>query len=123
MKTRIIYMFPIMLILLLIGCNSGDKKLTEEMKANLAKYKEFTLTTDMSWLSSQEREIIAILIDVAGIMDDVFWMEAYGDKEELLARIDNKHAKDFVKLNYGPWDRLNMETPFIPGLGAHLRPA
>jgi len=79
-----------------------------------------TLTTDLSWLSSQEREIIAILIDVAGIMDDVFWMEAYGNKEELLKRIDNEYAKDFVKLNYGPWDRLNNDTPFIPGFGAKL---
>src|SRR4030042_6604700 len=120
MKTRIIYMFPIMLILLLIGCNSGDKKLTEEMKANLAKYKEFTLTTDMSWLSSQEREIISILIDVAGIMDDVFWMEAYGAKEELLSRIHNEYAKEFVKINYGPWDRINNDAPFIPGFGPKL---
>ncbi len=120
MKTRIINMLVIMLTVALAGCNSEDKKLTEEMKANLAKYKEVTLTTDLSWLSSQEREIIAILIDVAGIMDDVFWMEAYGDKEELLARIDNNYAKEFVKINYGPWDRLNNDAPFIPGFGAKL---
>src|SRR4030042_4353002 len=118
MKTRIINMLPIILIALIAGCNSEDKKLTEEMKANLAKYKEVTLTTDLSWLSSQEREIISILIDVAGIIDDIFWMEAYGDKEELFARIDNEYAKDFVKINYGPWDRLNNEAPFIAGFGS-----
>jgi hypothetical protein len=120
MKTRIINMLPIMLILLLAGCNSGDKKLTEEMKADLTKYKEVTLTTDLSWLSSQEREIISILIDVAGIMDDVFWKEAYGDKEELFTRIDNEYAKDFSKINYGPWDRLDNDAPFIPGFGSKL---
>ena len=120
MKTKIINMLPIMLILLLAGCNSGDKKLTEEMKADLAKYKEVTLTTDLSWLSSQEREIISIFIDVAGIMDDVFWMEAYGDKEELFKRIDNEYAKDFAKINYGPWDRLDNDAPFIPGFGSKL---
>jgi hypothetical protein len=120
MKTKIINILPIMIILLLAGCNSGDKKLTEEMKADLAKYKEVTLTTDLSWLSSQEREIISILIDVAGIMDDVFWMEAYGDKEELFTRIDNEYAKDFAKINYGPWDRLDNDAPFIPGFGPRL---
>jgi len=120
MKTRIINMFVIILIAAFTGCNSGEKEFTEEMKANLAKYKEVTLTTDLGWLSSQEREIIGILIDVAGIMDDVFWMEAYGDKEELFARIENEYAEEFARINYGPWDRLNNDAPFIPGSGAKL---
>lgn len=120
MKTRVINMFVITLIAAFTGCNSGEKEFTEEMKANLAKYKEVTLTTDLGWLSSQEREIIGILIDVAGIMDDVFWMEAYGDKEELFARIDNEYQEEFARINYGPWDRLNNDAPFIPGSGAKL---
>jgi len=113
-------MFAIMLILFLAGCNSSEKKLTEEMQANLAKYKEVTLTTDLTWLSSQEREIIGILIDVAGIIDDIFWMEAYGDKEELFEQIENEYTKEFVRINYGPWDRLNNDAPFIPGFGPKL---
>jgi hypothetical protein len=109
-----------MLVLYLAGCNTEDKKLTEEMKANLARYKEVTLTTDLSWLSSKEREIISTLIDAADIMNDIFWMEAYGDKDELFARIDNEYAKEFAIINYGPWDRLNNDVPFIPGIGAKL---
>jgi starvation-inducible outer membrane lipoprotein len=68
-----------MLAIILSGCGADDKKLTEEMKDNLDKFREVTLTTDLSWLSSQEKEIITILIDVAAIMDDIFWLEAYGD--------------------------------------------
>jgi len=117
MKARIIYTFMIMLSILLAGCNSEEKKLTEEMKANLAKFKEVTLTTDLGWLSSQEREIIGILTDVAAIMDDIYWKEAYGDKEELFAEIENEYAKEYVKIHYGPWDRLNGNAPFIPGFG------
>lgn len=117
MKARIIYTFMIMLSMLLAGCNSEEKKLTEEMKANLAKFKEVTLTTDLGWLSSQEKEIIGILTDVAAIMDDIFWKEAYGDREELFARIDNEYAREYIKIHYGPWDRLNGNSPFIPGVG------
>lgn len=120
MKTRTIYTLLIILVLFLAGCNTEDKKLTDEMKANLAKYKEVTLTTDLGWLSSKDREIISTLIDAANIMNDIFWMEAYGDKEELLARTDNKYAKEFALINYGPWDRLNNDAPFIPGFGAKL---
>lgn len=87
------------------------------MKANLVRFKEVTLTTDLSWLSSQEREIVGLLIDAAAVMDDIYWMEAYGDKEELFARVKNEYAKDFIKIHYGPWDRLNNNLPFIPEFG------
>lgn len=117
MKARIIYTFMIMLSILLAGCNSEEKKLTEEMKANLAKFKEVTLTTDLGWLTSQEREIIGILTDVAAIMDDIYWKEAYGDREELFAGIENEYAKEYVKIHYGPWDRLNGNAPFLSGFG------
>lgn len=120
MNAKIIKMLVIMLTAVLSGCNSADKKLTEEMKANLAKFQEVTLTSDLSWLSSQEREIIGILIDAAAIMDDIFWMEAYGDKEALLEQIDNEFARAYVKVHYGPWDRLNDNAPFISGFGEKL---
>ena len=88
------------------------------MKANLAKFDEVTLTTDLGWLSSSEREIVSILIDAASIMDDIFWMQAYGDKEALFAGIDNEFAEDYAKIHYGPWDRLNNNQPFIASFGA-----
>ncbi|MFZ2340879.1 MAG: Zn-dependent hydrolase [Bacteroidales bacterium] len=117
MNTKIIRLIVIILAVVLTGCNSEDKKLTEEMKANLARFKEVTLTTDLSWLSSQEREIVGLLIDAAAIMDDIYWMEAYGDKEELLARVKNEYAREYMKIHYGPWDRLNNNLPFIPEFG------
>ncbi|MGI6338130.1 MAG: dipeptidyl-peptidase 3 family protein [Bacteroidales bacterium] len=117
MKTNIIRLFVILLVTVLTGCNSEDKKLTEEMKANLARFKEVTLTTDLSWLSSREKEIVGILIDAAAIMDEIFWMEAYGDKTDLLNRVKNEYARENIMINYGPWDRLNGNAPFIEGFG------
>ncbi|HBE41795.1 MAG TPA: Zn-dependent hydrolase [Bacteroidales bacterium] len=118
MRTHIFKVLTLVLVLLQTGCSSSDKKLTEEMKASLSKFKEVTLTTDLSWLSSQDKEIIGILIDVAAIMDDIYWLEAYGDKEELFARTENKYAREYLKIHYGPWDRLNDNAPFLPGFGA-----
>lgn len=117
MNKRINNVLVFMLAIILSGCGADDKKLTEEMKDNLDKFREVTLTTDLSWLSSQEKEIITILIDVAAIMDDIFWLEAYGDKEELFDRVENEYAREYIKIHYGPWDRLNGNAPFIPGFG------
>jgi hypothetical protein len=117
MNTTVKGFIVIILAAVLTGCNSADKKLTEEMKANLVRFKEVTLTTDLSWLSSQEREIVGLLIDAAAIMDDIYWMEAYGDKEDLLAHVKNEYAREYIKIHYGPWDRLNDNRPFIPEFG------
>ena len=51
-------------------------------------------------------------------MDDMFWYDAYGDKDELLNSISNDDLKTFAMINYGPWDRLNGNAPFIDGIGA-----
>ncbi len=105
-------------LLMSAGCNSSDKQLTEDMKTKLSGFREVTLTTDLTWLSDSERQIIGMLIDVAAIMDDVYWLEAYGDREELFARTDNEYVRKYLNINYGPWDRLDGNTPFLPGFGA-----
>ncbi|MDE6113056.1 MAG: Zn-dependent hydrolase, partial [Bacteroidales bacterium] len=55
----------------------------------------------------------------AEIMDELFWLEAYGpDKEAFLAAIDNDTLRLFADINYGPWSRLDDNAPFIEGVGA-----
>ena len=110
-------MLTILLVLIMTGCVTKESEYDQEMKAKLAQFEEVTLQTDLSWLSDSEREIIGILIDVADIMDDIYWMQAYGDKEELLNSIESEYAKKYALIHYGPWDRLNDNEPFIPGVG------
>ncbi|HNP19908.1 MAG TPA: Zn-dependent hydrolase [Fulvivirga sp.] len=81
------------------------------------KYTPVKLTTDLTVLSEKQREIIPILIEVAQIMDDIFWYEAYGNRDSLLASITDEEAKRFTVINYGPWDRLDGNAPFIDGVG------
>ena len=118
-------------IIFLLFSACGPRQLdeyTEEMKQKVEMYETVTLTTDLTWLSENEREIIRILIDVADIMDDIFWMQSYGDKDALLRNIDNVYAYQYAKINYGPWDRLDGNSPFIEShedkpLGANFYPA
>lgn len=89
-----------------------------EMEKNLNKYTSFTLTADVNKLTDQERQMIPILIEASKIMNDLFWYEAYGEKDELLASISDDNTKRFVEINYGPWDRLNGNAPFVEGVDA-----
>jgi hypothetical protein len=96
------------------ACTTETK---DPMKDLVAKYHQVELKADLSWLSPNEREIISLLIDAANIMDEIFWRQAYGDKDELLAKIENEYARQFAMINYGPWDRLDGNNPFIAGYG------
>lgn len=91
----------------------GDKS-AEEL---ISKYTTVKLDADISHLSSNEKEIIKLLIDGSHVVDRMFWQEAFGDKEELLGLINDPHLKAFANVNYGPWDRLNGNKPFIDGYG------
>jgi hypothetical protein len=82
-------------------------------------YADFTLTADLSHLSDDQREMITLLIDASQIMDDLFWRQAYGDDYEAwLDSIADIETRRFAELNYGPWDRLDGDKPFIKGVGA-----
>lgn len=80
-------------------------------------YSEFTLEADLDHLSEAQREMVAVLIDASRIMDDLFWHQAFGDRAALLEEIDDEATREFALVNYGPWDRLAGNRPFVEGYG------
>lgn len=94
----------------------------------LAKYTRVKLTSDLSGLSENYRKMIPLLIDAAKLMDELFWEQALNEKkEDFLAKIKDEKVKEFAIINYGPWDRLDGNKPFVEGykekpLGANYYP-
>ena len=114
----------IVAIVALVATACGNKT-TEQpqeepvQQANLSdKYAEYTLTTDISHLSDNEREMLQLLFDAADIMDGLFWLENYGDNAELMSRIgDNPDLVKMATITYGPWDGLDGNKSFVEGIG------
>ncbi|MEO9967883.1 MAG: Zn-dependent hydrolase [Reichenbachiella sp.] len=92
---------------------SGPSPMTNRVN----EYAEYMLTADLSHLSDNQRQMIPLLIEVSNIMDDLFWKEAYGDKEALFSSLSDEATKEFARINYGPWDRLKGNEPFVDGVG------
>jgi hypothetical protein len=91
----------------------------EVVKPRPGIYADFTLTADLSDLTDNQRQMIGLLIDAAQIMDDLFWRQTFGDDHESwLASIADADTRRFAELNYGPWDRLDDDKPFMEGIGA-----
>ena len=62
--------------------------------------------------------MLGLFIDAAVIMDDLFWQQAYGDRDALLRSLaGDPRQQRFAELNYGPWDRLDGNAPFVAGVG------
>lgn len=109
------------------GCSSNSTEGSEtsatetaaadSLQQKLDTYTSVKLTADLSKLSEKEKQMLPLLIKASDIMNKLFWYEAYGQSDSLLATLDSDAAKQYVKINYGPWDRLNNNEPFIAGVG------
>jgi hypothetical protein len=124
----VVILVPLLTAAVVSACGRGTEPAQEERLVRPEIYATVPLTADITVLSDQERQMLAPLIHASRIMDDLFWYQAYGDRDALLGRVDDRDARAFVMVNYGPWDRLAGNRPFLPGygdkpLGANFYPA
>ncbi|WP_462179481.1 dipeptidyl-peptidase 3 family protein [Pseudoalteromonas gelatinilytica] len=107
----------------------NNPQLINAEKSRLDIYTDFTLTSDLSHLSDNQKQMVGKLIDASKIMDELFWRQAFGEnKDAFLAKINDEKVQKFADINYGPWDRLNGDQVFLSGyeekpLGAEFYPS
>jgi hypothetical protein len=88
------------------------------MERKAREFVEVELSTDLSFLSDNQKELLGLLFQVADIMEDIYWSQVFPDRDAALASIMDENIARFFKINYGPWERLNGNLPFLPGYGA-----
>jgi len=80
-------------------------------------YAEVELNTNLNGLSDNQKQMVGLLIDAGEITDQIFWKQVWGDKAGLLNNIKDPKAHRFAGYNYGPWDRLDSDKPFLEKYG------
>src|SRR5688572_5678676 len=88
-----------------------------DIQRRMGTYTSVTLAADTTGLTPNERRMIPILIDAAKAMDPIYWMQAWGSRDSLMARISDPVARQYAEINYGPYDRLDNSAAFIPEVG------
>ncbi len=107
---------------------STNVNLLPEYQNRLDIYKTVTLSADLSHLSTNQKKMLSLLIEASDIIDGLFWQQAFGqDKNTFLASISDDKVREFARINYGPWDRLNGDKAFLTdtpekSLGAQFYP-
>jgi hypothetical protein len=90
---------------------------TSYARQHLGDYATVKLTADVSHLSERQKQMVALLMQAADTMNGIYWQQAWGDRDALMKRISDPATRTFAELNYGPWDRLNGDHPFVEGVG------
>ena len=114
-------------LLLLFACGSpaetpeldslGVDKATLDARVRPSIYVPVKLTADLSTLSEEDRQMLPLLIEAAQIMDTLFWREAWGAPDSIPVKEPLADFRSFFHMNYGPWDRLDGDKPFMDGVG------
>jgi hypothetical protein len=113
-------LLPLLALSSLLSCGTASEEtatMQPDVEQRLAKYTPFRLEADLSALTENERKMLPLLIDAATIMDQLFWRQAYGEPATLIQGAHSAAARRFVEINYGPWDRLAGNEPFLEGVG------
>ncbi len=134
MHTRFHTFLPVLVTLAVAACGGVDDIDPEEaaehqrMHALLDQYATVRLEADLSHLSEDDQQVVRLLIEAAQPMEGVFWRQAYGDRTAAEALTHGDPATlEYLRINYGPWDRLRDNESFIDGvpakpLGANFYP-
>ena len=104
------------------GCRMQEKRgsLSPQDSIMLAKISEFSvvkLTTNLNTLTAKEKEMLPLLIEAAQLIDGIYWEQTIGKKQAFLDTINDSLVRKFAEINYGPWERLNGNKPFVKGFG------
>src|SRR6478736_547789 len=96
---------------------TSDSARTATLAERVKQYAPVRLTADLSKLTAKEKQMLPLLLECAQIMDDIFKQQTYSNYDSLLNATTDVDMKRYIQMNYGPWDRLDEDKPFVPGVG------
>ncbi|MCX7696138.1 MAG: Zn-dependent hydrolase [Bacteroidales bacterium] len=120
---KIINIIGICLVFLFTQCkqpkNEQMKNEDTTLKKKVEQFAEVELNYDLTKFSDKDKKMLSLLFDVADIMDELFWDQTLGldKKKQILDTLKNELLKKYFLINYGPWERLNDNKPFMQGFG------
>ncbi|GAB4176384.1 MAG: hypothetical protein Kow00108_11760 [Calditrichia bacterium] len=114
----------ILLMLALLGCQKGEHVIkdhapVDHVKAQMKKLAPVTINFDHTLLNENEMQVLRLLVRAAQYMDNIFLEQVYGKNTEILRELEKDQSEkskwllDYFRINFGPFDRLDHDKPFI----------
>ena len=107
-----------------------------DLKLQLRKYAKVDISLDEELLSEPEKDALGKLVKAGRVMDDIFFEQVWSGNAGMRDRLNDLHRYSheqtftevgknhdliwnlirFYNINFGPWDRLGEDAPFIQNL-------
>src|SRR5690606_24472387 len=93
-----------------------DAELTLEMRRD--RLAEIAMTSDTSYLTAEERDVVNLLIEASGLMSEIYRRQRLADYDQVRSAIERNRRADRDLLlelfdrNFGPWDNTDELRPF-----------
>ena len=117
-----------------------------DLKIKLRQYTKVDMGYDAAVLSEPEKEALGKLVQAGRVVDDIFFRQVWSGNAALEKQLNDVHAYSherpsseigenhtlildmirYYNINFGPWDRLAVDSPFMGSLpkpqGANFYP-
>jgi len=111
-------LYLVVFLIALFSCNNSTNPTTKQnIKPGLEQYALMDLKTDLSVLEPWEKEMLPVLFEASYIMDRIFLYQVIGNTDTTCLKDQDEISRNLFEINFGPWDRLNSDIPFIKCLG------
>lgn len=91
----------------------------QELAADLAKFKPVKIHFDQSHLTDREKQMIAKLVDAAGLLDCIYWRQSDPEGLKLYVALEgntnpqSQMIRELLKINGGRYLQIDDDKPFI----------
>ena len=97
----------------------GDASVQGEAKVSgLSKLARIEMTTDTSYLTGEEREVVNLLIQASDLMSEIYKRQTTPNYDQLRAEVVAKNDPQLLErfdAFFGPWDPINDGEAFFGG--------
>ena len=106
---------------LIAACSCAERTPESPLQKKVDAYAVYQIGSPyMDGLTDNGKEVLNLFRMAADEVDHIYWQQSFGDKSVFEA-LPEGPERSYAMINYGPWDRLDNNAPFIAGYGE--RPA
>mgnify|MGYP001040627637 CR=1 FL=1 len=105
-------------VALIAACSPATEQVGDgsyDMAASRATIADVEMAPDTSYLSDEERQVVNLLIEASGYMDEIYLRQRGENLPELRAEIEASGDADTLDMfdrHFGPWDSVADNHPF-----------
>ena len=120
--------FSIFICLYIISCGKNQEAQVENqqdyrktVEERIKAYAKIKVEADLSGLTEREITLLKKLSEAGRIADEIFWMQSAADALQVrdsLAKLNKPQdelIREYVRINFGPYDVIHGNERFLPG--------